>query len=120
MHDFCPAVKTYCEKYNFEMKALLLLDNAPGHPVDLDSSSTGVKVEVVFLPPNTTSLLQLMDECAIAAFKAYYLRCTFPQLICDNDGKGPANQFEASGSLLTSRKPLKMSLRPGEKSQTTA
>ena len=87
VHDFCPAVKTYCEKHNFEKKALLLLDNAPGHPVDLDSSSTGIKVEVVFLPPNTTSLRQPMDQGAVAAFKAYDLRRTFSQLIRDTDGK---------------------------------
>ena len=73
VHDFCPAVKTYCEKHNFEKKALLLMDNAPGHPVDLDSSSTGIKVEVVFLPPNTTSLLQPMDQGTITAFNAYYV-----------------------------------------------
>ena len=80
VHDFCPGVKTYCEKHNFEKKALLLLDSAPGHPVDLDDSSTGIKVEVVFLPPNTTSLLQPMDQGTIAAFKAYYVRFPFTQI----------------------------------------
>jgi len=83
MHDFCLAVKTYCEKHYFEKKALLPLDNAPDLPVNLDSSSTGIKVEVVFLPPNTTSLLQPMDQGTITAFNAYYVRCPFTQLIRD-------------------------------------
>ena len=101
MHDICLTVKTYCEKHNFEKKALLLLDNAPGHTVDLDSSSTGIKVEVVFLPQNTTSLLQPMDQGAIAAFKLTTYDAPFLSESMTPMAK-KANQFEASGSLLTS------------------
>ena len=41
-----------------EFHVLLLVDNAGGHPVELDHE--GVQIE--FLPPNTTSLLQPMDQ----------------------------------------------------------
>nr|XP_008511180.1 PREDICTED: tigger transposable element-derived protein 1-like [Equus przewalskii] len=35
----------------------------------------------MFLPPNTTSLIQPMNQGVIASFKAYYLRRTFAQAI---------------------------------------
>lgn len=38
-------------------------------------------VKVVYLPPNTTELIQPIDQVAVAAFKAYYLRQTFAQAI---------------------------------------
>ena len=49
-----------------EFLVLLLVDNAGGHSVDLHHE--GVQIE--FLPPNTTSLLQPMDQGVIRAFKA--------------------------------------------------
>ena len=53
-------------------KALLLLDNAPGHPPNLEDVKSELKVKIAYLLPNTTSLLQPMDQGAIAAFKVYY------------------------------------------------
>ncbi|XP_007056461.2 tigger transposable element-derived protein 1 [Chelonia mydas] len=81
-----PAWKEYCAKENLDFKILLLIDDVPAHPVNLDDLCENVKV--VFLPPNTTSLIQPMDQGAIAAFKAYYLRRTFDQLIRGTDGEG--------------------------------
>uniref|UniRef100_A0A8C5LYN1 DDE-1 domain-containing protein n=1 Tax=Leptobrachium leishanense TaxID=445787 RepID=A0A8C5LYN1_9ANUR len=43
-------------------------------------------VKVVFLPPNTTAVVQPMDQGAISNFKAYYLRDTFAQAIAAIDG----------------------------------
>lgn len=79
--SFCPSVKHYCEEKNVEPRALLLLDSTPGHPHNLETLRTSVPVEVVFLPPNTTSLLQPMDQGIFSYFKAYYLRRTFKQLV---------------------------------------
>ncbi|XP_066261339.1 tigger transposable element-derived protein 1-like [Euwallacea similis] len=78
---FCPFVKRYCELNNFEPKALLLLDNAPSHPINLSDLKTRVSVEIIFLSPNTTSLIQPMAQGVIANFKLHYLRRTFQQLI---------------------------------------
>ena len=77
---FCPAVKSYCERNVLEKKALLILDNAPGHPQNLSEFQTCLPVEIIFTPPNTTSILQPMDQGVIATFKAYYIRKTFKQL----------------------------------------
>ncbi|XP_042235751.1 tigger transposable element-derived protein 1-like, partial [Homarus americanus] len=71
--------KKYCKKKNIDFKILLILDNAPSHPPTVAELSDNIKV--LFLPPNTTSLLQPMDQGVIAAFKAYDLRRTFKKLI---------------------------------------
>ncbi|KAG7175022.1 Tigger transposable element-derived protein 1-like 61 [Homarus americanus] len=57
---FVPDVKKFCEQQNVPFNILLLLDNAPGHsPLLMDRHPD---VKVVFLPPNTTSLIQPMDQ----------------------------------------------------------
>jgi hypothetical protein len=50
---FIPEVESYLKKINLDFKVLLLLDNAPGHPKNLNHPN----VRVIFLPPNTTSLI---------------------------------------------------------------
>ncbi|GFU44881.1 HTH CENPB-type domain-containing protein [Nephila pilipes] len=51
-----------------EFHVFLLTDNAGGHPVDLYHEG----VQIKFLPPNTASLLQPMDQGVIRTFKALY------------------------------------------------
>uniref|UniRef100_A0A3Q1BQ93 DDE-1 domain-containing protein n=1 Tax=Amphiprion ocellaris TaxID=80972 RepID=A0A3Q1BQ93_AMPOC len=65
---FIPEVKRYLREKGLDFKVLLLLDNAGGHADDL--SYDGVQIE--FLPPNTTSLIQPLDQGIIRAFKALY------------------------------------------------
>ncbi|XP_054569450.1 tigger transposable element-derived protein 1-like [Eptesicus fuscus] len=74
-NHFVPEVKDYCASRGLPFKVLLVLDNAPCHPADLNDIHPNVKV--VYLPPSTTSLLQPMGQGVIAFFKAYYLRRTF-------------------------------------------
>jgi hypothetical protein len=33
--NFVPAARQYCRRYNYTFKALLILDNAHGHPQSL-------------------------------------------------------------------------------------
>jgi len=49
-------------------KILLLLDNAPIHPRDVDLTN----VELLFFPANTTSRIQPLDQGIIKAFKDSY------------------------------------------------
>lgn len=78
---FVSEVETYLKKKNLDFKAVLVLDNAPGHPRELETMHPNIKV--TFLPPNTTALLQPMDQGIIQAFKLYYIRRTF-KIVLDN------------------------------------
>lgn len=79
LNCFIPQAKEYCTQNNITFKILLILDDAPGHPQHIGTMHPDVKV--VYLPLNTTTLIQPMDQGAIAAFKAHYLRQTFAQAV---------------------------------------
>ena len=54
---FVPYAKKFCQDNSIEYKLLLLLDNAPAHPsVEILQSKDG-RVNTIFLPPNTTSII---------------------------------------------------------------
>jgi hypothetical protein len=82
---FVPEVRLYCEQKNIPFKILLLLDNAPGHSPHIADLNEHVKVD--FMPPNTTSLIQPMDQGVISTFKAYYLRQTYDQALEETSEK---------------------------------
>uniref|UniRef100_UPI00358ECFDF tigger transposable element-derived protein 1-like n=1 Tax=Myxine glutinosa TaxID=7769 RepID=UPI00358ECFDF len=67
---FIPEVEDFCKSQNIRLNILLLLDNAPGHSPLLRAEHPNVKVE--FLPPNTTSLIQPLDQEVISVVKASY------------------------------------------------
>ena len=85
-HHFILEVGKYCLEKDVPFNILLLLDSAPGHPPFMDDFHPNVKV--VRLPPNTTSLIQPMDQGVIATFKKYYLRHTFRQEVKASDESG--------------------------------
>ncbi|XP_069179527.1 tigger transposable element-derived protein 7-like [Procambarus clarkii] len=57
-----------------EVRALLLLDNAPAHPRINTLTSHDGKITCMALPPNTTSLIQPMDQGVICATKRLYTK----------------------------------------------
>ncbi|XP_076035908.1 uncharacterized protein LOC143021925 isoform X5 [Oratosquilla oratoria] len=71
-------VERYTKKENLSNKILLVVDNAPGHPPSMVEWCTNI--HVCFLPPNTTPVLQPMDQGVIATFKKYYTRRTMRKL----------------------------------------
>ena len=56
---------------------VLLVDNCPAHP----SIDNLVYTELIFLPPNTTSKLQPMDQGVIRSWKAHYKTMSIKKLI---------------------------------------
>ncbi|XP_035205354.1 tigger transposable element-derived protein 1-like [Stegodyphus dumicola] len=73
---FGHAVKNYLEENGVPLKCLLVLDNAPAHPPGLEEQiyPDFDFNKVLYLPPNTTSILQPMDQQVIANFKKLYTK----------------------------------------------
>ncbi|GFT12790.1 tigger transposable element-derived protein 1 [Trichonephila clavipes] len=68
---FVPEVEAYIKEKSLDFKVLLIVDNAASH-----SQLEHPNVQLVFLPPNTTSLIQPLDQGIIATFKKYYINTT--------------------------------------------
>ena len=64
-------------------KILMLVDNCPAHPEVPDLKA----IELIFLPPNTTSKLQPMDQGVIRSLKAYYRLALVRQIIHSYDNE---------------------------------
>lgn len=76
---FAPSVKEYLEKNDLPLQCLLVMDNAPAHPPDLEDELVEEFdfIKVKFLPANTTPLIQPMDQQVISNFKKLYTKALF-------------------------------------------
>ena len=84
-YKFTLYIKKFCEDNNIEYKILLLLDNAPDHAaVDILQSKDG-KVSTMFFPPNTSSILQPMDQGILEALKRRYKKFILGHLILEKE-----------------------------------
>ena len=76
-------LKEYCRSQGLPFKILMILDNAPAHSqalLDLHED-----INFVYLPPNTTFLLQSMDQGVIRMFKTHIFQKAWRSLsrTCD-------------------------------------
>uniref|UniRef100_A0A8C5PXM0 HTH CENPB-type domain-containing protein n=1 Tax=Leptobrachium leishanense TaxID=445787 RepID=A0A8C5PXM0_9ANUR len=76
---FGPTVKKYLLEKHLPLKVLLIMDNAPAHPPGLEDDllEEFEFIKVKFLPPNTTPILQPMDQQVISNFKKLYTKALF-------------------------------------------
>ncbi|XP_066940945.1 tigger transposable element-derived protein 1-like [Macrobrachium rosenbergii] len=73
-----PTIKNYLTTNNLPLKALLILDKATAHPPTLTDDIEEFKyIEVLFLPPNTTPILQPTDQQVISNFKKLFTKHLF-------------------------------------------
>lgn len=74
-------------------KILLLIDNCAAHP----NVQNLVSIELCFLPPNTTSVLQPLDQGIIKSIKTYFRKFLVMKMIenDNNDCKMNINLLEA-------------------------
>ncbi|XP_008562678.1 PREDICTED: tigger transposable element-derived protein 1-like [Galeopterus variegatus] len=70
---FIPEVECYLQGKNLAFRVLLILDNAPVHCHE-ELENAHPNIEVLFMPPNTTSLIQPLNQGIMKAFKAHYIR----------------------------------------------
>ena len=69
--------------YTDGRKIALIIDNCPAHPPVSDLTN----IQLIFLPPNTTSVLQPMDQGVIRSLKTHY-RGRVVRLLCRDLDKG--------------------------------
>lgn len=78
--DFVPKVTDFLVNKGLEPKAMLLVDNAPAHGFKEIQSSDG-KIKLYFLPPNTTAIIQPMDQGVIESLKRSYRKSFVENLL---------------------------------------
>uniref|UniRef100_A0A0A1X5Q4 Tigger transposable element-derived protein 6 n=1 Tax=Zeugodacus cucurbitae TaxID=28588 RepID=A0A0A1X5Q4_ZEUCU len=76
-------------------KIILLIDNASCHKLDFTPKS----IEIVFLPPCTTSLIQPLDQGIIQSFKSHYRKCLIREQILAAEGGFMANFLKSVNIL---------------------
>ena len=76
-------------------KIVLLVDNCPAHP----SIGNLASAELIFLPPNTISKLQPMDQGVIRSLEARYKTMSIKKLIEATEKKKPLPKFSILDAL---------------------
>ncbi|KAL4135498.1 hypothetical protein QTP88_007104 [Uroleucon formosanum] len=84
---FVPQVKVHLAEKQLPQKALLLMDNAPTHPSGELKSDDG-NITCLFLPANTTPLIQPMDQGIIENKKRWYRKYFIESLLSSDDAIG--------------------------------
>ena len=87
--QFVTKVSAYLRDKGLTSKALLLLDSAPSHPVSSLLQSSNGNIKCIYLPPNTTSLCQPMDQGVLENLKRRYKRLLLEKLLLSIESTTP-------------------------------
>lgn len=82
---FVPEVQSFNEKNGTFPKALLILDNAPCHPSELELVSSDGKICVLYMPPNVTPIIQPMDQNVIRLTKLHYRSLLLSSIVAEDN-----------------------------------
>ncbi|KAH0817235.1 hypothetical protein GEV33_005556 [Tenebrio molitor] len=77
-------------------KIVLFMDNAGSHPRDLKLTN----IKIIFLPPNTTSFCQPLDQGIIQNFKTFYRTLILKHILSKVDSINSASELSKSIDLL--------------------
>ena len=83
--------------YRESRSIILFMDNAGCHPEDMTSKYSNIKV--IFLPPNTASVLQPLD-LGIKHFKVYYRKLLLHHILTKIEECDSANEVVKSVTIL--------------------
>ena len=78
---FITRIKHYLSIKGLPTKALLLMDNAPSHLSTKELCSRDGLIKTMFLPANTTSLIQPMDQGVLYNLKRRYKKNLLEKMI---------------------------------------
>lgn len=98
-NDFIKTVKKWRQANKKTGKVLLLLDNAPSHPSAETLNSLDPDFQVMYLPPNVTSLIQPMDQGVIEKLKRMYRKQVLRRLLLDDGTEGSVVAFSKALNL---------------------
>ena len=87
--QFIPKFTAYLQVKGLSPKALLLLDNALSHPDSSLLQFSDGNIKCIYLPPNTTSLCQPMDQGVFENLKRRYKRLLLENLILSMENTPP-------------------------------
>jgi len=94
--EFVPVVHKHLLSVNLPPKALLLLDNCPGHPSAEELRSNDGKIFAMFLALNTTALIQPMDQSVIQNIKLNYRKFLLVNVLSKClHGENPVDSLKA-------------------------
>ncbi|XP_054087866.1 jerky protein homolog-like [Zeugodacus cucurbitae] len=82
--SFVTQVTSFLKEKGLPIKALLLIDNAPSHPNEVQLATEDGQILAMFMPPNGTPLIQPMDQNAIKITKLHYRNSLLASIAATN------------------------------------